>query len=60
MESIMPDGEHPAMDPVETAGADALADRPSAEPDLAQLSERYDPVLACRQRGDFDIHSANP
>jgi hypothetical protein len=51
--------EHPAVQPLEGAGFDAMPDSARAEPSLQQLRERDHIVLPTGNSGDLALHSVH-
>jgi hypothetical protein len=50
----------PAVHGVEPAALQPVTDRPATEPEVDELSPGDDAVLALGDRGDRDVHAANP
>jgi hypothetical protein len=51
----MPDGVHAAVDAVQTTGGDTLANSVRGEPELVELPERNEAVLAEREGRNRDV-----
>ena len=56
----MADGVYASMEGVQTTASDPVLDRPSPNPELAQLRPRHDPVLTARELGNRPVHITRP
>jgi hypothetical protein len=54
-EQRVPEGEHAAVDAMQPATSDAIANAARAEPELDELAQRDEPMLAVCERRDCSV-----